>query len=127
TCLRREARSKGDFTQRKLAGLDHLHCSVETAAADVTLRRHTHCIGKYSREMEWAEAGQSRKVINSEIFFDILIDVVQHTAHSRMIETMSAACNVINKISIYVILDKACRDHQRGHLRDHAGFRCLFR
>ena len=75
------------------------------------------------REMEYAEVRHLREVVDSEFFLEVLVDVVQDTPHSGVIERMAGIHNAIDQVSIDVILDQACCEHKGGHLRNHAAGR----
>ena len=101
--------------------------AVKTSLADIALRRHPHRRGEHTREMEFAQVGHLREVADGEILLKVLVDVIQDTSHPGVIETSGTAGDAIDQVSIDVILDQACREHEGGHLRDHAACRGLLR
>lgn len=53
-----------------------------------------------------------REVVDGEFFLEVLVDVVQDASHSRVIERTRGTRDAIDQVSIDVILDEACREHQ---------------
>ena len=127
TCLRRESRSKGDFAQGELANAYHLLCGGKTSLADIALRRHPHRRGEDTREVKFAQVGHLREVADGEILLKVLVDIIQDTSRPDVVEASGTAGDAIDQVSVDVTLDQACREHEGGHLRDHAARRGLLR
>lgn len=64
--------------------------------------------------------GNFRRIIDSEIVLKAPVYVVEDTPHSCLIDPKGAAGDPIDHVAIDVVLDKACRQYQGRHLRDHA-------
>src|SRR5690606_37924192 len=71
-----EAEAAGHVSHRRCAVLEHVACTLDSAAVDVAYRADPECLLESAGEVETAQPGDSGDLHQAEIVGQVLLDVV---------------------------------------------------